>query len=253
MGPSIAGLLVMAVFFAGLMMLSRTTLLGEVVVSRAMTDAASVSSKRSNTDLTITESVIVMGDECTLNISVKNQGATTIYDFNHMDVIVQFTGGNNISRSLTYDSGEIPSASDEWTRDFPPGSNLVEPGIFNPGETMTINGQLTLLPGVPSGAHVHEGEGDVGSVFNSTDTTLTITDSSGFVEGQDILIDDEKLNISSINGQDLTVARGVPPTAATVHQNGASIFTMDQAIVVVGSPNGVVAEASLGDLMMPCP
>ena len=106
MGPSIAGLLVMAVFFAGLMMLSRTTLLGEVVVSRAMTDAASVSSKRSNTDLTITESVIVMGDECTLNISVKNQGATTIYDFNHMDVIVQFTGGNNISRSLTYDSGK---------------------------------------------------------------------------------------------------------------------------------------------------
>jgi len=248
MGASIAGLLVMAVFFTGLMMLSRTILAGEVVVSRAMTDAAWYSSKRINTELRITDAKLTPGSECNLTISVENTGTTSIVDFRHMDVIVQFSGGNNISRRLVYNSSGSPSISGEWARAFPAGSNLFEPGIFNPGETMTINGQLTFLSGADSGSYIDEG-----GLFSSIDTTLTVSDATVFVEGQDIMIDSEKLKITSINSQQLTVSRAVPPTTAGTHPDETSILVLDDAVVVVGSPNGVAAAATLADLVVPCP
>ena len=248
MGPSIAGLLVMAVFFTGLMMMSRTILAGEVVVSRAMTDAAWYSSKRINTDLRITNVNLTPGSECNLTVAVENRGTTSIVDFRHMDVIVQFFGGNNISQRLVYNSNGSPSISGEWARSFPPGSNLFEPGLFNPGETMTINGQLTLLPGADSGSYIDEG-----GLFSSIDTTLTVSDATVFVEGQDIMIDSEKLKITSLNGQQMTVSRAVPPTTAGTHPDETSILVLDNAVVVVGSPNGVTAAATLADLVVPCP
>jgi len=253
MGPSIAGLLVMAVFFSGLMILFRATLLGEMVVSRAMTDSAQYSLRRSNTDLRITNANMVLGNECNVAVVVENRGKTSIVDFPHMDVIVQFSGGNNISQRLTYNSSGSPSSSGEWARSFPAGSNLFEPGIFNPGETMLVSGQLTLLPGVASGSYINEGVILGGGTFSSVDTFLTVTDASVFVQGQDIIIGSEKLNITSIAGQELTVTRAVPPTMAGSYSDGTSILTLDEGVVVIGSPNGVAAMAPLSDLVVPCP
>ena len=252
MGPSIAGLLVMAVFFTGLMMMSRTILAGEVVVSRAMTDAAWYSSKRVNTDLRITNVNLTPGSECNLTIAVENRGTTSIVDFRHMDVIVQFFGGNNISQRLVYNSSGSPSISGEWGRSFPSGSNLHEPGIFNPGETMTVTGKLTLLAGDYSGSDIYLGEDETANL-SANETTLPVTDASVFVQGQDVMIEDEKLNITSIFGDELTVTRGEGSTDPNVHANGIGIWTLDDAVVVVGSPNGVAAAATLADLVVPCP
>ena len=72
-------------------------------------------------------------------------------------------------------------------------------------------------------------------------------------EGQDIMIDSEKLKITTINGQQLTVSRAVPPTTAGTHPDETNILVLDDAVVVVGSPNGVTAAATLADLVVPCP
>ncbi|UNH61170.1 structural protein [Synechococcus phage S-SZBM1] len=62
-----------------------------------------------------------------------------------------------------------------------------------------------------------------GATFAGGDTTLTVTDSTGFLEGGFIRIDNEILKIDGIAGNDLTVVRGQYGTADINHADGATI------------------------------
>jgi hypothetical protein len=117
---------------------------------------------------------------------------------------------------------------------------------------MTVTGKLTLLAGDYSGSDIYLGEDETANL-SANETTLPVTDASVFVQGQDVMIEDEKLNITSIFGDELTVTRGEGSTDPNVHANGIGIWTLDDAVVVVGSPNGVAATATLADLVVPCP
>jgi len=67
---------------------------------------------------------------------------------------------------------------------------------------------------------------DEGATYATSDTTLTVADSTGFVTGSIIKIDNELLAITDVNGNDITVDRGVYGTSDVDHNNGSTVTQM---------------------------
>jgi len=68
-----------------------------------------------------------------------------------------------------------------------------------------------------------------GATYAGGDTTLTVTDSTGLLEGGFIRIDNEILLIDAIVGNDLTVQRGQYGTSDVNHADGATITQLTDA------------------------
>ena len=140
MGASIAGLLVLAVFFTAILVMFRTTLLSDVLLSDANREATNLSGERARTTFDITTTT---GDgSCTITVTGDNTGTTSVVDFALMDVIVQYTSGSNFPEQLTFTTASAPASTGEWAEVAISGNFL--PNILNPGETLTIQAMLTL-------------------------------------------------------------------------------------------------------------
>jgi len=73
-----------------------------------------------------------------------------------------------------------------------------------------------------------------GATYASGDTTLTVTDSTGFVSGGVVLIDNELCSIDAVNGNDLTLTRGVYATADVDHNDGVNVTLLtDNGVYLV--------------------
>lgn len=140
MASTLAGLLILAMFLTTSMITFRSTLFGDVAVSSASREASKVMGDNARTEITIDS---VLGDTfCSLTLVVVNTGATRVLDIEKMDVIVQFGSGANVAQRLTYTPSGPPSVG-QWTDTDLSGS--FEPGIFNPGEALTMDGKVLLL------------------------------------------------------------------------------------------------------------
>ena len=64
---------------------------------------------------------------------------------------------------------------------------------------------------------------DEGATYATGDQTLTVADSTGFVSGSKMLIDNEILNITDVAGNDITVERAQYGTGDVDHNNGATV------------------------------
>ena len=64
---------------------------------------------------------------------------------------------------------------------------------------------------------------DEGATYATGDQTLTVADSTGFVSGSYILIDNEILNVTDVAGNDITVERAQYGTGDVDHNNGATV------------------------------
>ena len=64
---------------------------------------------------------------------------------------------------------------------------------------------------------------DEGATYANGDQTLTVADSTGFVSGSFILIDNEILNVTDVAGNDITVERAQYGTGDVDHNNGATV------------------------------
>ena len=62
-----------------------------------------------------------------------------------------------------------------------------------------------------------------GSTYVTGDTTLTVANSTGITSGGIVLIDNELLEVSEVNGNDLTVVRGRYGTADVDHNDGVNV------------------------------
>jgi len=95
---------------------------------------------------------------------------------------------------------------------------------------------------------------DEGGTYAASDVTLTVTDSTGFVTGGFILIDNEILEVTGVAGNDLTVTRGSYGTSDVNHNNGANVtlltnngqyllnwFTTDEPITFAGGAAATVS------------
>lgn len=71
-------------------------------------------------------------------------------------------------------------------------------------------------------------------VFAALDNTLTVTDSTGFISGGVISVDNELMLITDVNGNDLTIDRGQYGTADVDHNNGATVTQLtDNGVYLV--------------------
>jgi hypothetical protein len=64
---------------------------------------------------------------------------------------------------------------------------------------------------------------DEGATFVAADATLTVADSTGFITGSYILVDNEIMYLDDVNGNDLTVTRGKFGTSDVDHNNGVNV------------------------------
>ena len=59
--------------------------------------------------------------------------------------------------------------------------------------------------------------------YAAGDVTLTVTDSTGFVSGGVVIIDNELATIGAVNGNDLTLSRGAYGTSDVDHNDGVNV------------------------------
>ena len=98
---------------------------------------------------------------------------------------------------------------------------------------------------------------DEGGTYAAGDVTLTVVDSTGFVTGGYVLVDNEILEITGVAGNDLTVTRGSYGTSDVNHNNGANVtlltnngqyllnwFTTDEPITFAGGAAATVSFSS---------
>lgn len=68
-----------------------------------------------------------------------------------------------------------------------------------------------------------------GATFLAADTTLTVTDSAGFLISDVIRVDDELMVITGLTGNDLTVSRGVYGTTDVDHNDASTVTRYAQS------------------------
>ena len=98
-------------------------------------------------------------------------------------------------------------------------------------ELTITRGQLNTTPRtIPAGTLVNAWSEsattttiDEGATYVASDSTLTVVDSTGFISGGIIKIDNELLEIDAVNGNDLTVQRARYGTADVDHNNGVGV------------------------------
>lgn len=158
MATSLAGILILAVFFTGTVMLWRANLAGTAIVASANLSAIQIDGEQTRTVPSITTSKANRNSN-TLAVTVLNDGATSVpvSDFSKMDVVVAYDAGAQAPVRLTYTATNPPPAG-QWTDAAMSGA--FEPSVWNPAENLTIAGTLvggtcapgTVTVGLPNGA-----------------------------------------------------------------------------------------------------
>ena len=146
MAATVAGLLILAIFFTSQMMMFRANTYASLLTTGTNKQAVHLSGEQARTMIEV-QSATTDG-LCNLTVDLANTGAVAVVDPSRMDVIAQFPGGANLPRRLSY-AGSGPPGLDEWASTTISGT--FDPGIFDPGENMQIDAKLSLSAGDATG------------------------------------------------------------------------------------------------------
>lgn len=183
MGSSLAALLIMAVFFTGVILMYRTTLSGNVGVSRSIREASNDSLERTRTNLQITSLFTSdqRGEQCNVFAGIDNIGSIAIDDFANMDVIVTMDtfNGSLDTKRFSVTSPASAADNDSWSLAIDTNTYPYEPLTLNPGESglMTINWPMTGN-GIPVAVH------DTGSVGNGGTVEIDVLNNDIDADGE---------------------------------------------------------------------
>jgi hypothetical protein len=110
----------------------------QAALAYATRHAATVANDRVLTQVEIVE---VEYNDVDLSVQVLNRGGVAITDYRNMDILVDYTagGGGRVVSRLTFTTGAYGSGNWRINRLVPDG---LHPGLWNPGETLTIQGRL---------------------------------------------------------------------------------------------------------------
>ena len=237
MGSSLAALLIMAVFFTGVILMYRTTLSGNVGVSRSIREASNDSLERTRTNLQITSLFTSdqRGEQCNVFAEVDNIGSVAIDDFANMDVIVTmdtFNGSLDTQR-FPVTSPASAANSNSWSLAIDTDTYPYEPLTLNPGESglMTINWPMTGN-GVPVAAH------DTGSVGNGGTVEIDVLNNDIDADGEV-----RAVTIGAANGVTTERAASIGELMGLCTNPGVDTLSIDS---VTQGVNGTVAIAPGG-------
>ena len=173
----------MAVFFTGVILMYRTTLSGNVGVSRSIREASNDSLERTRTNLQITSLFTSdqRGEQCNVFAGIDNIGSIAIDDFANMDVIVTMDtfNGSLDTKRFSVTSPASAADNDSWSLAIDTNTYPYEPLTLNPGESglMTINWPMTGN-GIPVAVH------DTGSVGNGGTVEIDVLNNDIDADGE---------------------------------------------------------------------
>ena len=125
-------------------------------------------------------------------LTLSNAGDTSLQEI----VSINASGINTTTNTLTITRSALGTTAGE----IPPGRLAT---------AWSASGTVTAI--------------DEGGTFAAADTTLTVVNSTGFVTGSYILIDNEILEVTGVAGNDLTVTRGMVGTTDANHNNAVNV------------------------------
>ena len=141
MDTALSGLIIIMILLLAVITLSYSFLSTQEAVVDSWQEMEERMEERVRTDLLPIGAVASSGGSF-VDVTLRNEGSTKLTDFDQWDVIVQYdsTGDGNcdIVDWFSYDYGE-------WSEGI---GDIFEPGIFNPGEVMTIT--IAVSPEVTS-------------------------------------------------------------------------------------------------------
>lgn len=192
----------------------------DITPIRATTSAGDVTFSATDGSTTITVSDPAHGanekDFVTFSGAVSLGGVITADVLNQEYQITRLISSNSyeITSSVAANSSDTGNG----------GSSVVGEYQLNVGLDISVGGTgwgAGQWSGTTSGAlatTINEG-----AEFSDSDTTLTVTDATGIVATDLILIDEELLTVTGVSSNDLTVTRGSSGTTAAAHADGSLV------------------------------
>jgi len=177
----------------------------------------------------------------TSGLTATNRGFITDENLSHVNIpdVGAAATAVNISRNTGLADGQILTIGPA----FPPigETSTTELVTIDASGINLTNNQLTITRGaygttaraIKSGEYVTaftlsatQTTINEGATFAAGDVTLTVTDSTGFLTGQFVLIDNEVVEVTDVNGNDLTVTRAAYGTADVDHNDATTITAL---------------------------
>lgn len=147
MSVVLPGGLIMAILLLTSVLLFGTSLRSWTAQAQSFKELADVNTQRVGSVIDIT-STSVGGSGSNVTVVVKNTGSQSITSFPQMDVIMHYTASNN-NLTVTYLVYTTSSLSNgQWTKTIISPDSF-NPGLWDPGETLTID--LQVAPGIKAG------------------------------------------------------------------------------------------------------
>ena len=138
MGINIATLIILAALIVVLSLMTRVSIISTTALGITMNGASDRAGDRARTGLNIESTT---GGGSNLTVQVKNTGLTSVFDYDHVDFIVDYidTGGTPVIARLTYTEGAL--GDNQWKRTSITPDNF-QPGAWNPDETVRLDAKL---------------------------------------------------------------------------------------------------------------
>ncbi|MCI0791889.1 MAG: hypothetical protein J4O03_00360 [Chloroflexi bacterium] len=150
MGINIAGLMVLGVMIIVLSLMSRVSVASNTALGLTSTEAVGRAGERARTNL---QMISAWGGGGTLTVQIKNTGLTSVFDYPHMDFIVDYTDSSNnrVIARLTYTTGAL--ADNQWKKtSLTP--DTFQPNAWDPEEIITLDAKLNPTQKADSSARV---------------------------------------------------------------------------------------------------
>ena len=144
----------------------------------------------------------------TIKYKVTNSGTESVA-LSAANTLLTYSDQNNLTTLVrSADATGSGETAPWWFSDWKLGTGE----SLDSGEVVEIT--IGLLTAVDSTTTVNEG-----ATYAAGDTTLTVADGTQFTVGDSIYIDSERLSVTAIAINDLTVTRGVNGTSDVAHVN----------------------------------
>lgn len=146
MENTLVAIVVVAVLTFATSVLSKASLNSLDQLGQTWKAMETVAGERARTSLTLVDaSVDAAGEQ--VYLTVRNDGQSRLDTFAAMDLIVQYTSPGRAYQIVWLPYTTEEPASNQWTVTAV-APDVFEPGIVNPGETLTIKARLSPPMGV---------------------------------------------------------------------------------------------------------
>ncbi len=145
MENGLPALMIAAILMLATVLISRGGYFGADRIGQTLRETESRYGQQNRTGLTVTGTAID-GAGANITVTVRNDGATTIADYQGMDVLVQYFGesGTRYDKWIAFTSGAL--SSDTWTTGTFT-NDVFEPEILNTGESVDITVRVNPVVG----------------------------------------------------------------------------------------------------------